>query len=403
MFWLRSVVVAAVLTALTVAHGPAIGGERSFPADCLPDRVVSWDTGDAPASTLFGAALLPGIVLGPPGDSLVFNGSLSVASVGREGHVILAFDDVVIEDRPGPDFIIFENAFYQLPLPADADDDFTIFAEAGIVSVSADGQQWFEFPYDRSALDAAPPVVHAPLFPALQGLAGVTPTLTGNWTVPDMHGVWDPLGSGGISGAGGDAFDLATVGLSEARFVRIVDAFGLAGAGGSTAGFDLDGIVALHARPLSPLQLDSDGDRLSDNAESLIYGTSPTVADSDSDGVDDGREIAGCRDPLTTSESAQFHAEPRLWLTGGSCSELRWSFGGSGVSYQILRGDLAALRSSGNTDDAGCHEPSIATVRFSCDPETPIGGFYYLVAEVGASTFGRASSLSARTTSFGCP
>jgi hypothetical protein len=126
MPWLRSIVAVAVLTAYTVGIGPALCGERSFPADCLPDRIVSWDTGDAAPSTLFGAPLLPGIVLGPPGDSLVFTGSLSVASVGREGHVILAFDDVVIEDRPGPDFIIFENAFYPLPLPAAADVDFPI-------------------------------------------------------------------------------------------------------------------------------------------------------------------------------------------------------------------------------------------------------------------------------------
>ena len=82
MPWLRSVVAVAVLTAYTVGIGPALCGERSFPADCLPDRIVSWDTGDAAPSTLFGAPLLPGIVLGPPGDSLVFNGSLSVGHRG---------------------------------------------------------------------------------------------------------------------------------------------------------------------------------------------------------------------------------------------------------------------------------------------------------------------------------
>jgi hypothetical protein len=334
----------------------------------------------------------------------VFTGSLSVASIGREGTVVLAFDDIVIEDRPGADFIIFENAFYLLPLPLDEDDAFGIFAEAGIVSVSADGQEWFEFPYDRDALDVASSApVNATTYAALQGLAGVTPSLTGNWSVPDIHGVWDPLGVNGISGGGGDAFDLATVGLSEARFVRIEDGFGIAAPGGSSAGFDLDGIVALHARPLPPLGLDSDGDRISDLAETMLYGTSPTLADSDLDGVDDGREIAGCRDPLSSSDAAQYHGEPRLWLAGGTCTELRWSFGGSGVSYDIVRGDLAALRSNGNIESASCFEPSIGSVRFSCDDEQPVGGYFYLVAEVGAAAFGRSSSLLPRTTNLGCP
>jgi hypothetical protein len=40
---------------------------------------------------------------------------------------------------------------------------------------------------------------------------------------------------------GGDAFDLATIGLSEARFVRIQDA-AISGPGG----FDLDAAVVVH-------------------------------------------------------------------------------------------------------------------------------------------------------------
>src|SRR5262249_59231516 len=50
--------------------------------------------------------------------------------------------------------------------------------------------------------------------------------------------------------SGGDSFDLATVGLSSARFVRI-DASQLQPGAGGTAGFDLDAVAAVHFTPLA--------------------------------------------------------------------------------------------------------------------------------------------------------
>jgi hypothetical protein len=50
------------------------------------------------------------------------------------------------------------------------------------------------------------------------------------------------------------------------------------------------------AQPASP---DSDGDRLFDADETGIYGTTPSVYDTDGDGVGDGEEVSLGTDPLT--------------------------------------------------------------------------------------------------------
>ncbi|HEY6078226.1 MAG TPA: hypothetical protein VIW29_05455, partial [Polyangiaceae bacterium] len=100
-----------------------------------------------------------------------------------------------------------------------------VYAELGEVSVSQDGETWLTFPC-QSEGDG-----HSN-FP---GCAGWTPTLA-----------FDPLDLVplDLERSGGDAFDLADVGLDQARFVRIVDLKTL-DSGGNTAGFDLDAVGLL--------------------------------------------------------------------------------------------------------------------------------------------------------------
>jgi hypothetical protein len=112
-----------------------------------------------------------------------------VLSLGRNGWVVLGFDGLVL-DEAGADFTVFENAF---TTPT----GYT-FDEWLIVSVSMDGQTWQTFPYDT--LTGA-------------GMAGRTPTYENaylNYRNPAL--------------SGGDAFDLAQLGLSQARYVRLQDA-----------------------------------------------------------------------------------------------------------------------------------------------------------------------------------
>jgi hypothetical protein len=400
---------ASSVVALAVCLASAApAAEPSLPVDCLPDRVALWQAAEPSPDTRFGATSLPGIVLGPPGDSAPTTGSTSVASLGNGGVVDIEFLDVVIEDGPGVDFIVFENAFYVGFTPTSPSDDYQIFAEPGIIEVSSDGVTWVQFPFDAQALtDATGTNVDQALYARLQGLAGITPTFTGNWSVPNDPSTWDPAGTGGISGAGGDAFDLATVGLAEARFVRITDGGSQNGPPGSAEGFDLETVVVLNGRPATAPAADRDGDLLSDAQEATLHGTDPDVADSDGDGIDDGREVARCRDPNAGVDAPMSMEEPRLWLRDGACTEARWTFLGTGVTYDLVRGHLDDLVAGAVDVDLGptvCLADDNPTVRFACDSDpVPAGGFFYVVRAAGGAHYGRSGDLLPRVTGSGCP
>lgn len=178
------------------------------PGDPFADAVISYTPGPGAG---FGQAALPGVVLGPPLGAGPLAGSLDVLSLGDRGEIVLAFLDQVAVDGDGPDLIVFEN-----PFPG--------WIEPGEVSVSDDGVTWAVFPC-------------APRAPGAPGCAGVQPVLShpANGVSPT-----DPTVSGG------DAFDLAQVGLSRAAFVRVRDT-GALSAIGISAGFDLDAIAIVHA------------------------------------------------------------------------------------------------------------------------------------------------------------
>jgi len=134
------------------------------------------------------------------------------------------------------------------------------------VSVSQDGVVWYTFP---CALDLG----EAPYHP---GCAGVYPVLTDgeagtpHASVPtlappieDLVGV-SVIGLPVPEGSGGDSFDLADVGLSWARFVRVEAAGFVDGPSGpDNAAFDLDGMAAVHSAPAT----DDDDDGIPDAVE----------------------------------------------------------------------------------------------------------------------------------------
>ncbi len=159
----------------------------------------------------FGQDQLPDVVLGSPeGGGKV--GSLDVLSLGREGVIELGFDGVELVDGEGPDLLVFEN-----PFPG--------WYETGVVAVSEDGETWWEWPCASADAEG--------MYPGCAGVGLV-------WATSD-NGVdaTDP------AVAGGDAFDLADLGLARARFVRVRDS-GANSYDGVAGGFDLDAIAAVH-------------------------------------------------------------------------------------------------------------------------------------------------------------
>jgi hypothetical protein len=177
--------------------------------------------------------LLPDVVLGPPYGAGLNAGSLDVVSLGNGGSITVAFTDNYVVDGLGPDFTIFENAFNSPGLG--------IFTEVGVVEASVDGVAFFEFPHGTD----------------LSGLAGRTPV----YANADQNDI-DPRDPA----AGGDTFDLATIGLARARYLRITDPgaaiddignhFPTPGPGKS--GFDLDAVVAIHSQACAAC-CDADG------------------------------------------------------------------------------------------------------------------------------------------------
>lgn len=181
--------------------------------DPFADELVSFE----PNGAGYGSDRLPEVVLGPPhggGDGV---GSSDVVSLGCGGSIVLGFEPPFIIDRPGPDFIVFENAF----MSGDS-----VFAEPGQIGVSADGEDFVDFPCDPETLIGC----------AGQGLVMSNPESCIDPTDPLL--------------AGGDAFDLADLGLSEVVSVRVVDRSSENDAASrwctaESAGFDLDAIAVI--------------------------------------------------------------------------------------------------------------------------------------------------------------
>lgn len=208
------VVVAAVVGCVGVGCGDM---NQRDPTTCTSpsfiERVVSFDPGDGAG---FGQDRMPDVVLGAPAGGKDSDGSTDVVSLGTGGSIVVAFCGV-IDDNDGPDFFVYENAFHY----GDADAG-NVFGEPAAVSVSNDGETFHEFPCaPQTAADDG-----------VDGCAGLAPVVAN-----------DDNGRSGTVEGGGDAFDLATVGLARARFVKIVDSGVGADFGGDSAGFDLDAIA----------------------------------------------------------------------------------------------------------------------------------------------------------------
>lgn len=190
--------------------------------DRFVTKVVSFTPGECAG---FGIPDMPQIVQGPPVGAGNLAGSFDVVSLGIGGELVLSFEPNAIVDGPGADFIVFENAFWAAGNPAQP------AADPGEVSVSEDGTTWVTFsctPGDAGS--------------DLGSCAGWHPVYS---TPSNGISPFDP------AKAGGDAFDLASVGLAKARFVRIRDRATRNCDGvqpkPNNAGFDLDAVSIVNA------------------------------------------------------------------------------------------------------------------------------------------------------------
>jgi len=205
------------------------------------DQVIAY----APRGTP-GTFMDPALALGPPRGRGTAQGSLHVVSLGDRdppagpasegygGSIEIGFAGKRIVDGPGPDIRVFENA--QLV----AGDRRVRWIEACIIQVSQDGGSWRTFPFsvDARYRDDDPR--------RFAGVAGIGPCFLNPDPLDPFFRLVDPR----EPAAGGDAFDLADVGLAWARFVRIIDGGRAVEDGGNVPflaqrGADIDAVAAL--------------------------------------------------------------------------------------------------------------------------------------------------------------
>jgi hypothetical protein len=202
-------------SALVDDEAPATSACAGEPASTPDPFVDCVDAHEPAAPAQFGADRLPQVVLGPPHGGGANAGGTDVVSLGCGGAITVWFADPIVEDGPGVDFAVFENAFHSGDIE---------FVEPARVLVSDDGEAWYAFECDPAGDPS--------------GCAGVTPVTA----TPDNGLAQD------AELAGGDWFDLADVGLERARFVRIVDRTrehwdSEMWCTGAAAGFDLDAMA----------------------------------------------------------------------------------------------------------------------------------------------------------------
>jgi hypothetical protein len=196
-------------------------GDAEKGGDPFVDKIVAFKPGEGAG---YGQDQQPAIVLGPPKGAGKLAPSDDVLSLGKGGQITLEFVDNEVVDGPGPDLLVFENAFLRAP----GDDPTNGFFELARVEVSFDGKVWKEFPFDQVTR---------------KGCAGYHPVLA--------HPGENDISPTDPDKAGGDPFDLKDVGLKVVRFVRITDLDNPNGENG-TAGFDLDAVAAVHSRARKP-------------------------------------------------------------------------------------------------------------------------------------------------------
>ena len=215
-----------------------------------------------------------------------------LVSIGAGGELVVAFDHDVTDDPRNPfgvDLIVFGNAFfgdaaYPMGTPSG------LFAEGGQISVSPDGVSWVAvsgtdadgFAPTCGWLDASPYATVPGLEPT-----DFTRPIDPSITAASMIGQeWSAVRAMYDGSGGGAGIDLAPLGLSSIRFVRVrVPA-------GAMQSAEIDGFSDVAPAGIAG---DLDGNGTIDGADLGIllsaFGTTEPGADLDGSGSVDGGDL----------------------------------------------------------------------------------------------------------------
>ena len=230
-------------TVVSYVAGSGTGTSYRSPAAALGEPTRFTGVGVEPgAVTPFRPAFMPG----------------EVVSVGRGGELVVAFDQPVFDDPANPygiDLIVYGNSMCtDLAYPGGVAGP--VFEEGGTIEVSPDGVQWSLVP--GAVADGGLPTLGFMDIGPYSTVAGTVPTDPAVPVPPDVTGTsmmglsWDELVVAYGGGAGGTRIDLASAGVTSARFVRIR----VAATAASVP--EIDAIVAVRPARL-PGDLNGDG------------------------------------------------------------------------------------------------------------------------------------------------
>ncbi len=203
-----------------MADGGYVTSSGVIRADRFVTKVVSFTPGDCAG---FGAPRMPDVVFGPPVGAGDVEGGLDVISLGVGGEIVVSVEPNAIVDGPGVDFVVFENAFFAGGNPE------SVAADLGEVSVSEDGVNWMTYPCTATAYPYGACAGWHPVFSSpTNSISPIDPKV-----------------------CGGDAYDLADLGVKRARFVRVRDKSGQTcpqtPRKPNNYGFDLDAVAVVNA------------------------------------------------------------------------------------------------------------------------------------------------------------
>lgn len=351
---LRALVPAVLLCAAVVAQGgpfaPPAGQPGSTAIASTNAGFVAWASGwtnYVAGTDVVGAYQTPEEALGPA--DCDFDDPYNVCTLGNGGQVTLTFEKPV-EDTDGFDFVVFENSFNGT------------FLELAYVEVSEDGTNFVRFP-SASWTQSPVPFMGASVDATnLDGLAG------------KYGGIW---GQYGVNY--GTPFDLASVGLSKATHIRIVDIIGDGRCFDSvrewftdslapgdpiydphptsvSGGFDLDALGVFVTRTYEDWALAKFPYPRTLSEDALPDG------DPDHDGLVNVLEYAFATDPLRAAQERR----PRPVISDGRLGIMFWRDANkTGVTYVVeSSGDLLQWVEIARGEGGGAVQPSGAEPAF---------------------------------------